>query len=392
MPVLIPIKHADGTIEKITLDEFRARQKKTPAKPAPASAKTVEPEAKKPLPAPAAVQAPVSQPAPKPARAITVQPAQPLSAKAKTEEARSLLEEELPVQKQSAPLASADRKEEAEAIVKKLNLPVTGDTRRRLLGLVQLRLKDVRGEAEVRNWLTRPEGQMGIGLAEDKAETVLRAISEELKQPKNDAPVVPLKRPLGTPVIMPVKAAAVTRSVSTSLVKEEGEPLPSASTPINPFAHAEHHVMTPIKKMPKSLNELINMETAAGSDIEALMAPKEQPARAIVRDIMPSRPVNLGPVDELRYITLTDFRRLSANPEEAAARLYQKFLNLKDESYILYMNALAAWRESPLFFNYSDAVVSALNARAKMASDGSDKEKIQMNEVRALVAMQKQLI
>lgn len=346
MTVLIPIKRPDGTIEKITMEEFRARQKK-PAAPKLSVSKPVEKKIEKPM----AVAKPVFV---KPA----VKPAQPLSQTAKTEEGKSLLEEELPAGKQPVSRISADRREEAEIIVKKLNFPLSDATRNRLIGLIQLRLKDVRGEMEVKDWLTRPEIQMGIGLSEDKAELVLKFVREFLKQPRKEAPAAPLKRSFGAPL----PQISATRGASTALVKEDREPLPATSSPINPFVHAEHHLV------------------------------KEQPVRAIVRDISPAKPVQLGPIEELRYINLTDFRRLSSNPEEAAARLRQKFTNLKDESYILYMNGLAAWRESPLYVNYTDAAITALNAKAKIAGDGTNKEKIQMPEVRALVEMQKQLV
>ena len=100
----------------------------------------------------------------------------------------------------------------------------------------------------------------------------------------------------------------------------------------------------------------------------------------------------MGPIDEIRYITLIDFRRLSSNPDEAAARLKQKFTNLREESYVLFMDAIDAWRKSPLFNDYIGASAVALNAGQKLNGAASDNNKIQMNEVKALIKMEKDLL
>ncbi len=402
---LIPIKHPDGTIEKVTLDEFKARQKKAtvPKSAVPAPVKPSEPAIKKPeltkiTPKPIEKKIEKSTPTPPPAKPDPVKEKKPITSMpqaAKTEEGKSLLEEELPLAKQSTPMASADRREEAETIVKKLNLQISEEAKKRLIGLVQLRLKDVRGETEVKEWLTKAENEMGIGLSEEKAESVLSAVREILKQPrKDDMPIIPLKRPLGTPSNIPATPTSTVFGATKALAKEEREPLPAVNTPVNSFIHPERvSINSSSNKMPKSLDELVKKESAAFEpSIESLMPNKGQPARTIVRDISTAKPTHLGPVEELRYITLTDFRRLSTNPEEAAARLRQKFFNLKDESYILYMNGLTAWRQSPLFTDYTNAAISALNSKIKMTDESMDKEKIQIPEIQALVVMQKQLV
>jgi hypothetical protein len=353
--VLIPVKKADGTVEKISLAEFQARQKAR----------------RKPV---ATVSAPVARPVVAPRPAVSIPRS---SAPAKIKEEPTL--EELPGTGSGAPRVSQDRKVDAEAIVRKLNLQISADARNRLIGLIQLRLKDVRGEDEVKEWLVRSDKQYGIGLDNATADKVLVAIGEFTKKNISapvDAPV--LKRPLGTP---------------QTLLKEDQEPFPATSSPINSFVHAPYGDAKKIFTTPKSLDDLARSESAKiGDDIAGMIPRKEMPARAIVRDITPAKPANLGPVDEIRYFTLTDFRRLSANPSEAASRLAQKFTNLRDESYILYMNALEAWRGSPLFNDYIGASASSLNLKKKVAENLADKNKIQMNEIKALIQMEKDLL
>jgi hypothetical protein len=54
-------------------------------------------------------------------------------------------------------------------------------------------------------------------------------------------------------------------------------------------------------------------------------------AKSSMKDII-AKPAPVGPTDEIRSFGLTDFRRLSSKPEEAALRLKQKFINLQGES------------------------------------------------------------
>jgi hypothetical protein len=94
---------------------------------------------------------------------------------------------------------------------------------------------------------------------------------------------------------------------------------------------------------------------------------------------------------EFQYFTLTDFRRLSDSPTEAASRLWQKFINLKEESIILYFEAINDWHESPLYREYLETVCAAIAKKQKLASVIGDKSKIQMAEIQALVEMEKRL-
>lgn len=349
---LIPVKKADGTIEKITMEEFRARQK---AKTAP-TATTIAPS--KPLPV-----APTKEPVP----VVTV----------KKEDAKSLLEEEMPKKDAGDQAHAVNRKTEAVEIVKKLNLVLSENTNKRLLGLIELRLKDIRAEDEVRDWLVAPDGQMGIGLGAEKAESILKLCREYMGK----AGVV-------TEKIVPLKKPAFT--TATALAKEDREPFPSNATPNNAFVHGPLSA----KGDKSALDKLVRQESVKMStdNISDILPKKEPVSRPIVRDITPTKPLNLGPLEEIKYFTLTDFRRLSADPAEAASRLKQKFTNLKDESYILYLNALEAWRTSPLFNDYMAVSINTLNRKNKLTDVVVDKEAIQLKEIGALIAMEKDLL
>jgi hypothetical protein len=363
--VLIPVKKSDGTVEKITMAEFQARQKNKQ------SAKAAAVITQKPISPAQSVVAPA--------------PATPKPIKTKEESAL----EELPKTITGTPRVSADKRAEAEEIVRKLNLQILPDVKKRLVGLIQLRLKDVRGEDEVKEWLARSEKQYGIGLDAASVNKVITAVNDYInKNVSTFADVPVLKKPLGTPL-----GATKQSEVGKAVLKEDQEPFPATSSPINSFVHRSTPEPQRGEGGRKSLDDLVRAESVKiNNNIAGMIKPKEMPARAMVQDITPSRPANLGPIEEIRYFTLTDFRRLSTNPSEAASRLLQKFTNLKDESYILFMNALEAWRLSPLFNDYIGASASALNLKKKVVENLADKDKIQMNEIKALIQMGKDLL
>ena len=64
-------------------------------------------------------------------------------------------------------------------------------------------------------------------------------------------------------------------------------------------------------------------------------------------DVRP-RPEAVGPIDELRLFTLTDFRRLDHDPRRATERLKDKVHLLQEESYTRLVEGLRAWRMSPV--------------------------------------------
>ena len=101
--------------------------------------------------------------------------------------------------------------------------------------------------------------------------------------------------------------------------------------------------------------------------------------------------VEMGPVEEIKSVTLTDFRRLSGNPDEAAKRLQQKMFNLQDESFVWYLEALAAYHQSPLYTEYMQAVCQSLAERKSLANVLMVKNSIKLNEAMALIEMEKSL-
>jgi len=72
------------------------------------------------------------------------------------------------------------------------------------------------------------------------------------------------------------------------------------------------------------------------------------------------KPKVMTPIEELRYLDLVNFRRLSKDPKEAVAKIDQKIKLLENNSYGQMLAGISAWRESQINKLYSKIVVDAL--------------------------------
>lgn len=321
----------------------------------------------------------------------------------------SPLEEPAPAIHPAMPLLSQGRENQVESIIKALSFKVPVQNGNRLRTIIQLFLKDIRGENETLEILTRKELEGGVGLSASQAEEVINKSEEsnsvateatktpvilsEAKDPlkpntrdsslplrmtpkfdpkesmrlEKEIPDIIRKFPIMKPVTVAPKAAPA--SVSTPV-------LPPKVAPVSMSSVAQKIAPVVMPKVP--LSEMPLADFKFNSDrLKTTMHDVTKP------------PLEITPADEIRYFSLTDFRRLAPNPADGALKLKQKFLNLKDESVILFFAALEAWRSSPLYRDYLTAVSQSLSKRTPLARSG-DKLMIQLPEIVALVEMEKE--
>ena len=79
--------------------------------------------------------------------------------------------------------------------------------------------------------------------------------------------------------------------------------------------------------------------------------PASGAAKQKVADVK-APPRLVGVVDEIRALTIKDFRRLSQDPKEAVKRIYQKIQALEKESPTKKAEAIKAWKESDVYGLY----------------------------------------
>lgn len=62
----------------------------------------------------------------------------------------------------------------------------------------------------------------------------------------------------------------------------------------------------------------------------------------------------MGPAGEMSSMTLVEFRRLGQGATDTAKRLLEKFDHYQKESFALWAQALAGWRQSEVYRVYLD--------------------------------------
>ncbi len=347
-PRMIPIKKFDGTIERVTLEEFKKRQKsgkQTAARDTANAAPNAPDSAAIPAVVPLAI---------KPAPVVKV-----LTREPKIKET-SLLEEPLEAPASAASVLSNDRMDEVERIIKRLRFVIREPER--LKKVIQARIKDIRSVADTKEKLMSPIERGGVGLSLSEAEQVLSACSGNTASnsaPQNGGFTKITPRPTITPAASPSsKSSVMDIFVEQRSMSEQADDISSL-----------------IRK-------------TSGARTNALS--ESTPMRPMVRDVTLVKKSGFGPVDEIQSYTLVDFRRLAAKPAEAATRLKQKFINLQDESYLFYIKALIAWRQSPLYLAMMEKVTEALNKGVKF-NDVLTPEGIKMDEMSVLIDMEKEL-
>ncbi|MDO8499248.1 MAG: hypothetical protein Q7S66_01140 [bacterium] len=270
--------------------------------------------------APAQVPAPV--PAPVPA---SIKPFTPSVATGKPVDINAVIRQ--------AKVAEPNRTDE---VVGKLSFSVPTDYTNRLRSMVQLRLKDIRDDAQTKSMAMRAITAGGLALTVAQADELVKKCSVILSPIKLPSPMV-------------AKPAPFQSSAPKVSIK-----LPPPQAPTRPL-------------MPAA--------TAMG--------------RSMMRDMVGgAKPT--GPLEEIEYFTLVDFRRLSSDSLQAADRLRQKFINLRDESYLLYLESLARWHRSPLFNGYMTITLDALVSGKKL-TDPRPASELQFRELSAILEMERQL-
>ncbi|MEK7097982.1 MAG: hypothetical protein AAB906_03990, partial [Patescibacteria group bacterium] len=232
----------------------------------------------------------------------------------------------------------------------------------RLRSSIQLRLKDIRSEADTVDLCLRSIKDGGLGLTETQAQEIaVKAKPMALKIDKKLTPTSDIEIAAPMPIPKRMEKEAVIEKII-------GQTAPAAE-----------------------ISELIPKKNSAPATAVPLRpVAAANASRPLMHDVK-TKPTSLSPLDEIQYFSLIDLRRLSSKPAEAVARLKQKFINLKDESFVLFMDSWSAWRNSPLYKNYIQVVDEALARKVSLQTVLGPKEKISLLEMEELIKMEKEL-
>lgn len=330
--MMITVKKADGSTQRISLAELKKRQAEAPM-PTPVAAPAAVLVFSKPL---APVLPVVAKPIPAPTKVL------------KTEDLRPLLHEEAPDSEHAKTAVADSRVDQVSKIISSLSFKISPQLESRVRSLVQLRIKDIRSEADTLDTAARSIKDGGLGLTETQA----RELTDKSK------PVAYIPK---------LEKKEIKENIFDKIIASNA----SATAPIEDLI---------TKIVPNKL----------AVNVSPVRAPSVSSSKTMMHDVK-TKPLSMGPLDEIQFFSLVDFRRLSSKPADAAERLKQKFLNLKEESYLLFVSSWDAWHNSLLYQDYMKIVDGAISQKRPLSSVLGEKDKISLVEIEALINLEKDL-
>ncbi len=252
----------------------------------------------------------------------------------KTSDHASLLESDISKEKKSLPAPTpSPAADNATTILTKVKEqfpgPIPKDIEGRFDSLVLSRIRDVRSVIDFEQYAQETKEKGGLGFDEDQVGLLLALIAAAQKI---TAPASTVVKKLETSAA-PVSGSSVNSGIRITPVMSS-QPLKSSTPSQFPIPKEEYSFSPPAKP---------------------------QNNKPLMQDVTPAvRKQTMGPVDEIQYFTLVDFRRLSPKTESAREILKGKFQSLQEESYVLFLDARDAWHESPLFHIYQETILKTL--------------------------------
>ncbi|MEK7516818.1 MAG: hypothetical protein AAB562_04450 [Patescibacteria group bacterium] len=237
------------------------------------------------------------------------------------------------------------------------------DIQKRFENTVSARLRDLRDATETTEMLTKAVTEGGVGLSSEQMKAILpileehvRALHAELQtEKKRELEEWKMQEAAKSIEKQQVKDSAEEASRDALLARITAKSKKARQT----FAaqkQAPSPAVSAAAQAPRVPEEMTKVKRAAPPILppQPVMRPKMQDVRFT--------PKLVGPVEELRGITLTDFRRLSKDPKEAAVKIRDKVDLLGQESYTQRIVAVTAWQEGEVYRLYLEVLRESLAA------------------------------
>ncbi len=278
----------------------------------------------------------------------------------------------------------------AADIVDRSGLRLSAEQKRKIVNILVSRLKQVRERHEA--FLRLTDKNIGGGLSEEQAEELLKKTDEFLSAHSQDKTAPASRSELDKLIsqaddIYEIKPQDKIADDKTS--QTETKPSESSSRSNTPFDYQQAVLDEIATKQPELMQEpqftpppSPPADLPTGSDSQSndqLQAvakdqpPKVQPSKTTstetveatikrktpppssskprIEDVKVNRRL-LGPIDELRYLSVDEFRRLGDTAEERIEKIKQKISILEEESFAQKIEGIKAWRTSPVYQLY----------------------------------------
>lgn len=223
--------------------------------------------------------------------------------------------------------------QEIQNIVNKSGITFSDQaTEKRFSNIITLRLKEVRDQIQTRETLSSSPLVGGMGYDSETVDRILALISQEMEEldgklreeTSNDSPFYDLKAEareiLKEPIEKPPTLVFKPKVSSQKPVTQKLEP------EISQKEQELQDQPAPVISIPRPV---VSTDTTK---------PK-------IEDVK-FQPRLTGPIEEIRSMTLNDFRRLGSTPKQSIEKILEKISLLEEESFTKKTDAIKAWKEN----------------------------------------------
>lgn len=196
--------------------------------------------------------------------------------------------------------------------------------------------------------------------------------------PKQD-PALTIEEVDGLPVLVEKnlenshQLSAVSSQPSNTLDANRQPSAVSSQPAVNLTAQAVN-----VPKAPRS--EFPHPALAGAQPIAVRLQPvKTDNPKTPIADVKTPRLID--GIEELRMMTLKDFRRLSQDPMEAIKNIYQKILALEKDSFTKKMKGIEAWKENEISAFYREMSFGGQSGKEPALTEGEFDALVELNEM-----------
>jgi fructose-specific component phosphotransferase system IIB-like protein len=218
--------------------------------------------------------------------------------------------------------------------------------------------------------------------------------SKVISSPAINIPKVPIIPLPPVPPIAPLapiipKVASKIFTPLASIVSKTAPLAPLA--PAAPLAPKSAPISIPVKPVVKKIEPI-----AAPRPVQARQNLDLNPKRPVMHDIKPM-PKVMGPIEELQFLDVVNFRRLGTTPSESVIKIYNKIKQLEKEGYEKMIAGIKAWRQSPVNRLYvkigQEAIAKGLTIKdAALEYQKNNPEYLKIEEIEAIVSLNGKLV
>ncbi len=218
-------------------------------------------------------------------------------------------------------------------------------------------LKGIRDRIEVKQTLVKPFTSGGLSFDLESAENVLRIADNNLKQYNKQEKIKPIAKIRLPEIDRTTKAdlkSSGVRDVEYDLASSLAKTKPKIDeTKYNKFDRLDtgHELAPPPPVLTKKLETPVKSAPVIKKDNLTSLKPNlrrqiDSPSKVKVEDVK-YVPKIMGPIDELKYMDLISFRRLSQDPRQSVNKIKEIVDLLEEESFGKRLEAIKAWRNNP---------------------------------------------